>query len=202
MNSYVENMQLERLATISMIGALYAAATLFSLLFLGGLAWGPIQFRVSEAFCVLALFTPDAILGLTLGCAVANGANILLGATGALGLLDVIFGSLATGLGALLVWRLRKHPLIALAGVVLSNALIVPLYMPALFSALGYETIPFTSISLQESWAFLYWIIALTIAIGETVVLYALGIPLYKGLAKSPLPALVQCGGALPRQRG
>ncbi len=58
-------------------------------MFLGSLAWGPIQFRVSEALCVLALFTPAAVPGLTLGCAIANIANIALSGTGMLGMLDL-----------------------------------------------------------------------------------------------------------------
>ena len=88
-------------ARIAMIAALYAALSLVAMLFLGGLAWGPVQFRISEAVTVLALFTSDAIPGLTLGCVIANVANIALSGTGTLGLLDVCFGSLATLLGAL-----------------------------------------------------------------------------------------------------
>ena len=63
-------------ARIGMIAAVYAALTLVALLFLGSLAWGPVQFRVSEALCVLALFTADAVPGLALGCAIANLAYI------------------------------------------------------------------------------------------------------------------------------
>ena len=73
-------------AQAGMIAAVYAAATLVTVMFLGSLAWGPIQFRVSEALCVLALFTPAAVPGLTLGCAIANIANIALSGTGMLGM--------------------------------------------------------------------------------------------------------------------
>ena len=89
-----------RIARIGMIAAVYAAFTLITILFLGSLAWGPIQFRISEALTVLALFTFDAVPGLTLGCVIANVANMALSGTGALGLLDVVFGSLATCVGA------------------------------------------------------------------------------------------------------
>ena len=75
---------------------------------------------------MLALFTPAAVPGLTLGCVIANVANIVLSGTGMLGMLDVVFGSLATFLGALFTWKMRSRPLIALAGPVLANALIVP----------------------------------------------------------------------------
>ena len=101
---------------VGAIAALYAACTLVTMLFLGNLAWGPVQFRVSEALCVLALFTPHAVPGLTLGCALANIANIVLSGTGMLGMLDVVFGSLATCAGAWFTWRMRKHPAIAPSG--------------------------------------------------------------------------------------
>ena len=83
-----------------MIAAVYASLTLVTVLFLGSLAWGPVQLRISEAVCVLALFTSDAIPGLALGCVIANLANIVISGTGTLGLLDVVFGALATALGA------------------------------------------------------------------------------------------------------
>ena len=57
-----------RVAQAGMVAATYAAATLVTLLLLQGLAWGPVQFRISEAVCVLALLTPAAIPGLTVGC--------------------------------------------------------------------------------------------------------------------------------------
>ena len=97
------------LARVGVIAAVYAACTLIALLFLGSLAWGPIQFRVSEALCVLALFTPAAIPGLTLGCVIANVMNIVISGTGMLGMLDVVFGSLATFAGALFTWKMRRH---------------------------------------------------------------------------------------------
>ena len=130
------------LARVGVIAAVYAACTLIALLFLGSLAWGPIQFRVSEALCVLALFTPAAIPGLTLGCVIANVMNIVISGTGMLGMLDVVFGSLATFAGALFTWKMRRHPLVALAGPVLANALIVPAYLPLLLQGVGFYTIP------------------------------------------------------------
>lgn len=173
------------IARAGVIAATYAACTLVTVLFLGNLAWGPIQFRVSEALCALALITPAAIPGLTLGCAIANIANIVLSGTGALGLLDVVFGSLATFLGALFTWKMRKHPLVALAGPVLANALIVPAYLPILLAGVGFYTIPFTSISLDGSWPLMYLFGLVTTGAGEAVIMYVLGHPLYRSLVKS-----------------
>lgn len=179
-------MNANRITRIGTIAALYAALTLICLLFLGWLAWGPIQFRLSEAVCVLALFTPDAAAGLALGCAIANIANIGISGLGTMGLLDVVFGSLASFLGALFSWRFRDKPMEAFAGPVIANALIVPAYLPLMLQGLGFYTIPFTSISLDGSWPLMYLFGVVTTGIGEAVVLYLLGAPLYTTLKSAP----------------
>ena len=177
------------LARVGVIAAAYAACTLVTMLFLGSLAWGPIQFRVSEALCVLALFTPAAIPGLTLGCVIANVANIVLSGTGVLGMLDVVFGSLATCIGALITWKLRERPALALLGPVIANALIVPAYLPLLLQGIGFYTIPFTSISLDSSWPLMYLFGLVATGAGEAVIMYVLALPLSRVLAKTPLIA-------------
>lgn len=179
-------MKSQYIARVGVIAAAYAACTLVTMLFLGSLAWGPIQFRVSEALCVLALFTPAAVPGLTLGCVIANVANIVLSGAGMLGMLDVVFGSLATFLGALFTWKMRSRPLIALAGPVLANALIVPAYLPLLLQGIGFYTIPFTSISLDGSWGLMYLFGLVTTGAGEAVIMYVLGYPLQRSLANTP----------------
>ena len=176
-----------RVARIAMIAALYAALSLVAMLFLGGLAWGPVQFRISEAVTVLALFTSDAIPGLTLGCVIANVANIALSGMGTIGLLDVVFGSLATLLGALFSWHFRDRPALAVLGPVISNALIVPAYLPLMLQGMGFYTIPFTSISLDGAYLpmFLFGLVAT--GLGEAVVMYVLGLPLYHALKGASL---------------
>ena len=158
------------LARVGVIAAAYAACTLIALLFLGSLAWGPIQFRVSEALCVIA-----------------NVMNIVISGTGMLGMLDVVFGSLATFAGALFTWKMRRHPLVAIAGPVLANALIVPAYLPLLLQGVGFYTIPFTTISLDSSWPFMYLFGLVTTGVGEAVIMYVLGYPLARSLAKTPM---------------
>lgn len=179
-------MKSNEIAQVGVIAAVYAACTLIALLFLGSLAWGPVQFRVSEALCVLALFTPAAVPGLTLGCAIANIANIAFSGTGMLGLLDVVFGSLATCAGAAFTWKMRGRPAVALAGPVIANALIVPAYLPILLQATGFYTIPFTSISLDGVWPFMYLFGLVATGVGEAVIMYVLGYPLGKSLARTP----------------
>ncbi len=171
-------------AQAGLIAALYAAASLLAILFLQTLAWGPVQFRISEALCAVALLTPAAVPGLTVGCALANLAAMLISGTGALGLFDVVFGSLASFLGALWCWKLRRRPALALLGPVLANALIVPAYLPILLQGLGYYTVPFTTVSLEGMYIYMYAFGVVATGIGEAVVVYVLGRPLAAALAR------------------
>ena len=172
-------------AQAGMIAALYATATLIALLLLQGLAWGPVQFRISEALCVVALFTPAAIPGLTAGCVLANLIAMIINGTGALGLFDVAFGSLATCVGALWCWKLRERPTLAIAGFVVANAVIVPAYLPLILQGMGYYTIPFTTVALDGAYIPMYLFGLIATGVGEALVMYLLGLPLSKGLRKA-----------------
>lgn len=90
----MKNKKVLFIAQTAGIAAMYAALTYAQNLLLPGTTSAAVQFRVSEALNVLALFTPAAIPGLTLGCVLSNLVNIGAGLP-----LDMIFGSLAT-LGA------------------------------------------------------------------------------------------------------
>lgn len=182
-------------ARTGMIAAVYAAATLVAMLALQGLAWGPVQFRISEAVCVLALLTPQAIPGLTIGCALANLIALVVNGTGALGMLDVVFGSLATCLGALWCWKMRERPKVAVLGPVIANALIVPAYLPLLLQGMGFYTIPFTSIALDGAYLPMYLFGLVATGIGEALVMYVLGLPLLAALKRSGVAKrlAVQC---------
>ena len=101
----------------AIIAALYVIFTLFSSML--GLDKGAVQFRISEMLTVLPAFTPAAVPGLFIGCLLSN----ILG-----GCLpwDIFFGSIATLLGALGTYALRKWKWLAPFPPILSNALIVP----------------------------------------------------------------------------
>ena len=174
----------QAIARVGVIAAAYAACTLVAMLFLGSLAWGPVQFRVSEALCALALVTPAAVPGLTVGCIIANLMALAINGTGALGMLDVVFGSLATFLGALWCWKMRERPKLALLGPVIANALIVPAYLPLLLQGLGYYTIPFTSIALDGLYLPMYLFGVVATGLGEALVIYVLGLPLLSALKR------------------
>jgi uncharacterized membrane protein len=176
-----------RAARAGMIAAVYAALTLLCITLLQGLAWGPVQLRLSEAVCILAILTPAAVPGLTIGCILANLLGIALTGSGALGLLDVIFGSLATLLGALWMRKFRERTGVALLGPVLANALIVPAYLPVILAAYGFYTIPFTGISLVSSYPLMYLFGLVATGLGESIVIYGLGLPLLRALRATKL---------------
>lgn len=169
-------------AQAGVIAAVYATLTLITLFLLQGLAWGPVQFRISEALVVLGALTRAAIPGLTVGCVIANLISSVINGTGALGLLDVVFGSFATFVGAWWCYRFREKPLVALAGPVLANALIVPAYLPILLQGFGFYTVPFTSINLDGLYPLMYLFGVIATGVGEALVIYVLGLPLLKAL--------------------
>ena len=124
------------LTQAAIIAALYVVLTFFANSL--GLANYAVQVRFSESLCILPYFTPAAIPGLFIGCLLSN---ILTGCA----LLDIIFGSIATLIGAIATHLLRKNKWLAPVGPVLSNALIVPV---VLFYAYGIQPIWFSFITV------------------------------------------------------
>ena len=150
------------LTQASLIAALYVMLTVISNF--AGLASGVIQLRLSEMLTILPVFTPAAIPGLAVGCAVANLA------TGC-ALWDVAFGTLATTLGALGTYYIgRKFPYAGPAFPIAANALIVPKVLQVVYGAEGT-----------------YWYFMLTVGIGEILSCGVLGIILYRVLKKTKI---------------
>jgi uncharacterized membrane protein len=149
----------------AIIAALYVVLTYISAIF--GLSSGVIQFRISEALCILPIFFPEAVPGLYVGCVIAN----LIAAANPW---DILFGSLATLIGAFGARLLRRLPdklmWIATLPTVVANAIIVP---PILIFAYGAPDA--------------YWFILLTVTVGELISAGVLGYILYLGLVKSKI---------------
>lgn len=177
------------IARAGMIAAVYAALTFITMQFLQGFAWGPVQFRVSEAVTVLAFFTPAAVPGLVLGCALANLTN--LGALGPIVLLDVVFGSAASGIGAYWMWRFRDRTALGLLGPVIANALVVPAYLPWLVKGFGVYKIPLIGVDVEGSWPLMYLFGVLFVGLGEAVVMYVIGWPLVAALRRLGLAEVI-----------
>ncbi len=161
------------LAQGAVIAALYAVLTYAAAAV--NLAYGPVQFRFSEALTVLPVFTPAAIPGLTLGCFLAN-----LGSP--LGIVDWIFGTSATLLAAIGTRAARRVeikglPLLAPLPPVLANTVIVGLEVSCLSEAGAFAWSNF-------SWA-AFGAGALSVGLGELAVCYVLGLPLLIALKKT-----------------
>ena len=139
------------------IAGLYAALTILLAPISFG-ANGALQLRVSEALTLLPMLTPAAVPGLFVGCLAAN---LICGAP----LADIVFGSLATLLAALLTRRLRKTLYLAALPPVLCNGVIVGVVLSVVYSVPLFYS-------------------CLTVAGGEALACYVLGIPLLKGVEK------------------
>lgn len=124
------------LVQAAMIAALYVVLTIIANAL--GIASQAIQVRFSEALTILPYFTPAAIPGLFVGCILAN---FLTGAA----IPDVVFGSLATLVGALLTYKLRRHKWITPIPPIVSNAVIIP---PVLLFAYGIRPLWFSFITV------------------------------------------------------
>ena len=105
------------IAQAGVIAAIYVVLTVFISAF--NLASGAIQFRISEALCILPYFTAAAVPGLAIGCFLAN---LITGAT----IWDIIFGTLATLIGAVFSRKLKDHKFLVTLPPVIANALIIP----------------------------------------------------------------------------
>ena len=145
------------LTQAAVIAALYVVLTFIASTF--GLSSGVIQVRFSEALTVLPYFTPAAVPGLFIGCLLAN---LLTGAA----LPDIIFGSLATLIGAVLTKKLRKYQWLAPIPPILANVLIIPF---VLLFAYGIKPL---------------WFSFVTVAIGEIISCGILGMLLLLTLRK------------------
>lgn len=155
----------------AVIAALYAALTILQNTLLPGTASMAVQFRVAEVLTILAVFTPAAIPGLTIGCVIANISSLSV-----LGPYDMIFGSLASLLAAVMMYLLRNKRLFRLP---VASAL-----MPALANGIivGFEIEFFFVEGGFHFGDFLFQ--GALVALGELGVLFLLGLPLARLIEK------------------
>lgn len=153
-----------QMTVAAIVGALYAALTLLSSVF--GIAYGPVQFRVSEALCVLPFLFPETAWGLFAGCWVANLLSPY-------GLPDMIIGSLATLIAALWTSKCRSKWLAPLPPVVCNGILVG--------AVLAWQQTGFGDAFLP---AFLFN--GGSVALGEAAVCFILGLVLLRTMEKTP----------------
>lgn len=150
----------QKVAFGGVIAALYVVLTIVANAL--GLASGAIQVRFSEALTILPVFTATAVPGLTVGCLLAN---LITGCA----LWDVVFGSLATLIGAAGTRLLRKKPMLAWIPPVISNMVIVPIVLQQVYG-------------VPDAW----WYLVLTVGAGEVISCGILGLLLYHSIKNIP----------------
>lgn len=150
-------MNIKKMTQAAIIAALYVVLTYLAGML--GLASGAIQIRFSEALTILPVFTPAAIPGLFAGCILSN---LFTGCA----LPDIIFGSLATLIGAVFTRKLRKLPYLAPVPPIVANTVIVPF---VLLYAYGVKPL---------------WLSFLTVFAGELISCGILGMLLYLVMKK------------------
>ena len=122
------NNKTHNLAQGAVIAALYTVLTLISSTF--GLASGVVQIRLSEAMTILPIFTPAAVPGLCVGCFISN---LITGCAP----MDVLFGTLATLIGALLTSRLANYKVLASLPPIIANTMIIPFVLAYVYDFEG-----------------------------------------------------------------
>lgn len=154
-----------KMAFAAVVAAVYAALTIL----LGFMSYGPIQFRIAEALCILPFFFPTTTWGLFLGCFIAN----LIGPNG---VADAVFGSLATLLSCLCISVIGK------AGRNTWPRCIAVCLMPVVWNAiiiggmLAFMTAPLSIFAMIP----LFGVYALEVAVGEIAVMFIIGLPLMR----------------------
>ena len=147
----MQKFTVQKLAIAGVVGAAYAALALFGSIF--GVTYGPIQCRFSEALCVLPFLFPETAWGLGIGCLIANVFSPY-------GLLDIVVGSCATFLAALLTARCKQKWLVG--------------------AMLAYE-----EAGASAAFGSVFLFNAATVGIGEAIACYGLGMLLLYALEKS-----------------
>ncbi len=166
---------LHRLTKTAIIAALYTVLSMV----VAPIAFGPWQLRISEALTLLALAGFDEIYALTLGCFLTNLLGVLLGVNN-VGVIDIVFGTIATFVAAVLTYRLRNvtfkgWPVLAAFMPVLMNGIIIGLELAIILGDGGSTLIPL--------WA----TFGLEVAVGELISVMAIGLPVWKFLLEGKL---------------
>jgi len=162
-------MNIRKIAFSAVIAAVYAALTIL----LSFMSYGPFQFRIAEALCVLPFFFPFSIWGLVTGCILANVFSMF-------GLADIVFGPLATLLAALCTMYLGRRGRDKLSFKILAC------FPPVLFNAVIIGlVIAYYSIADGEAFLPMFVINGAWVGLGELSVLYLLGLPLLITLPKT-----------------
>ena len=168
MNSQIST---KRIAAVAMMAAMYVATVMA----LPWLSFGPFQVRVAEALAILPVLTPLAIVGVGLGCLIAN----LMSPYGAI---DAVVGTLASIIAGVLTYRLRGIrfwglPILSALSPVVVNAVVIGAMLSIMYTG-GINPVVFATY-------------ALSVGARQMVACVALGLPLLKALERTKVLAVV-----------
>ena len=159
------------LVTSALIAAIYCALTLA----LSWISFGNMQFRIAEALTLLPVISPHAIVGVTFGCALSNMIGYFMGVN-ILGAMDILFGTLASFVAAVLTWlfrnvRVKKLPLLSAFFPVIVNAVVIGAELSVLFTG---------KISAEP-----FFINAVSVFIPQLVICFSAGLILVRYIEKN-----------------
>ena len=162
--------RVKRICFIGLIAGIYAMTTLL----LAPISFGNLQCRVSEALTLLAILCPEAIVGVTLGCAISNAISVAMGAS-IIGVLDIFVGTIATLLAGMVSYtcrniRIKNVPILSALAPVIFNGIFIG-------AELAYVIAP-------DTFWMMFVICGLEVAIGEAIACIVLGVPLVLRLEK------------------
>ena len=124
-------------------GAVIAAIYVVLVLIFDTFSFGPIQFRIAEVLTIMPYFTPAAIPGLFVGCLIANiiGGGLIW---------DIVFGSIATLIGAIGSYLVRKNKWLVPLPPIIANMVIVPFVLKYAYGSEGIFAMFFVTIGASE----------------------------------------------------
>jgi len=160
-----QQLSTKRIAAVAMMAAMYVALVMA----LPWLSFGPFQVRVAEALAILPVFTPFAIIGVSLGCFIANLASPY-------GVIDTIVGTLASVIAGVITYRLRNIrfwglPILSALSPVIVNAVIIGAMLSITYTG-SLNPVVFATY-------------AISVGAGQMVACVALGLPLLKALERT-----------------
>ena len=160
----MQKLDTKRVTMAGLIAAIYTATSLVTF----PVASGAIQFRVSEALCLLPLLLPECVIALTAGCVLSN---LITGCA----ILDVVFGSVVTLIAAILTR--------AVGTLIKSTAL--KLFVGGIFPvALNAFILPLIWLWCYGAFEYMYYLQVIFLLVSQSVAVYGLGVPLFIGVRK------------------
>lgn len=157
-------MKTRQITFAAVIAALYVALCFLT----QPISYGIVQLRVAEMLAIAPLlFGWSGVIGLSVGCAIANTMS-------AYGVLDIVLGTSITLISAILTMLLSKHKFVALLPPVVLNAL----FLPIIWMWLGEELV--------------YHMVMLSLLVSQALAIYVLGLPVYYGLKKAGIDRMIK----------